>query len=227
MYKYLDKLFENIKIYNYNYWNDNNKSNKIYKNLELDSDIDNISLYLDNKIKPIDVCDKKLRLNILLYIKQYKNTYYKYTNKEKFNIDLYNSFINDENFDDSLTAYDDDEPNIRIFDKYILEYIKKRNDIITYLQCKDKGVILHDTLESLNDLKKSNTYDMLFIIDMNERDLLSYCLEILSKVNNISLLKTLIFSMIIKYDGNHIRIKIDTSSKNKNYHPYLILEKYI
>lgn len=226
MYKYLDRLFENIKIYNYNYWNDTNKSNKIYKNINLEDNDDDVSMYLHNSIKATNTDDKNLRLNTLLYIKQYKNTYYKYTNKEKFNIDLYNSYINDDNFDDTLTAYDDDEPDVRIFDKYILEYIKKRNDIITYLQCKNKELVLHTSLETLKNIKNSETFDILFTIDLNERDLLSYCLDVLNKTNN-GLLKSLVFSMILKYENDYIRIKIDTTSKNKNCHPYFILERFI
>ncbi|WP_396189547.1 hypothetical protein, partial [Flavobacterium sp.] len=99
--------------------------------------------------------DKQLRIDTLLFVRQFKNTYYKYTNKEKFNVELYNTFIDDKNFDGGLTAFDDDDEgnSVRIFDKYILEYIKNRNDVITYLQCKNKDVVVRTNLEQLGDFK--------------------------------------------------------------------------
>jgi len=222
MSKYLEEIYKYIKITNHNYWHKNDNDNdKIYKNLEIDD------TSLIKSARPLQIDNKELRLNILLYIKQYKNIYYKYTNKDKFNSDLYNSYINDDSFDDSLTAYDDDDSNIRIFDKYIIKYIKKRNDIITYLQCKNKNVILHTVLDNLKNINNGETFDILFIIDMPERDILSYCLNILNNSGDMGLLKTIIFSMILNINNNNTRIKIESDSKDTIEHPFVVLENYI
>lgn len=221
MFKSFTKFYEDIKIYTYNMWVGCNDQKKIYPNMVIDDD------YLNTKPMEISPDDEKnLRINTLLYIKQYKNTYYKYTNKEKFNADLYDRFIDNENFDDSLTAYDDDDPEVRIFDKYVIAYIKKRNDIVTYLQCKNKNVVIQTSLDDMRNIS-AEAFDILFVIDMNERDLFKYCFRILQKSGNMGMLKSIVFSMIIRYNGEDIRIKLDTMTASKNNHPYLILEKFI
>lgn len=222
MFQYFSKLYESVKIYAYNYLNsdETNTSQKIYPPLQVEE--------LENKIIIVD--DKRLRIDILLYIKQCKNTYYKYTNKSKFNPDLYNTFVNEEHFDGGATAFDDDDENVRIFDKYILEYIRHRNDMITYLQCKNKEVVLKSKLEDLAELKdnaSSNSIDVLFVMDMHEKDMFTYCYSILQTTGNILMLKNIIFSIIVKYQGEYIRMKLCAYSKNKNAHPYLILERFI
>jgi hypothetical protein len=172
--------------------------------------------------------DKQLRIDTLLFVRQFKNTYYKYTNKEKFNEELYNSFVDDKNFDGGQTAFDDDDQTIRIFDKYILEYIKNRNDVITFLQCKNKDVIFNLKLEQLNDLKyKNNKIDIIFAIDMPEKDLFNYCYNIIQKTGNISIIKGIVFSIILKYDNEYIRIKLNAFTKQMKNHHYLLLERFL
>jgi hypothetical protein len=217
MFKYINKLLEDSKIFTYNYLNNNIETNKKYPKL---LDLSNEDVEYANT----EVDDKQLRINILLFIRQYKNTYYKYINKEKFNEELYNSFINEENFDGGNTAYDD-EDNTRIFDKYILEYIKNRNSVMTYLQCKNKIINLKNNLEVLNDIKFSNdSIDVLFILDMSEKDIFSYCYNLLHNHGKISYIKDILFSIIFKYNNQQIRLKVESFKTNTNIHPYLILE---
>jgi hypothetical protein len=235
MFKYFGKLLEDTKIYAYNYFNrdasDADRPTRIYPPLQpaiptiqelceasmADECLgkENDSVQSEN-IVIID--DKKLRIDTLLFVRQYKNTYYKYTKKEKFNQELYNSFVNDENFDGGLTGFDEDD-NVRIFDKYVIEYIKNRNDVVTFLQCKNKEVVLREKLNQLQNVDASlPTIDVLFTIDMNEKDMFNYCYNIVAKNGNISIIKHIIFSLIIKYNGEYIRMKLSafTPAEKKN-----------
>jgi hypothetical protein len=219
MFKYFYKLYDNIKVYTYNYLNGNENIQSYPKLLLEDEENANICHNID---------DKQLRIDTLLFVRQFKNTYYKYTNKEKFNPELYNSFVDDKNFDGGLTAFDDDDSDTRIFDKYILEYIKNRSDVLTYLQCKKRDVILKLKLEQLNPVVQyKEDVDIIFAIDMSEKDLFNYCYSIIAKTGNISMIKNIVFSIILKYNEEYIRIKLSSFNKNKNSHPYLILERFI
>jgi hypothetical protein len=211
MFRYFHSIFENARIYTYNYLNDEKKT---YRNLFEEPPI---------------VDDKQLRIDVLLFVRQYKNTYYKYTNKERFNPELYNSFIKDENFDGGLTAFDDDEAeNVRIFDKYVLEYIKNRSDVITFLQCKNKDIVMKSSLDELQMVEaRKNKLDILFVIDMSEKDLFNYCYSIIKDEKNICMIKPIIFSLIVKAKGEFVRIRLNSFNKNKQNHPYLILESII
>lgn len=215
-------------MYTYNYLNaDSNKSSdKIYQNFQTFHNFQNFQSEDEDNRQILNIDDKQLRLDILLYIKQFKNTYYKYTNKSRFNPELYNTFIKDDQFDGGATAYDDDD-DIRIFDKYILEYIRYRNDVITYIQCKNKEIVIKTKLEDLTDMTPAiDTVDVLFVIDMNEKDMFTYCYSLLQKSGNILMIKNIVFSIILKYQGEYIRMKLSAFNKNKNTHPYLILERF-
>jgi len=228
MFKYLKSIFEDVKINTYNYLYTNQyTSNKKYPKLLLEDD-NNYTPDVSIHMKHYDENDdKQLRIDTLLFIKQYKNTYYKYTNKSKFNQELYNSFLDDNYFDGGLTAYDDDDNSI-IFDKYILEYIKNRNDLLTFIQCKNKDIVLKSSLESLENSDKSKKYiDAIFVIDMNDKELFNYCFAIIKDKNNVSIIKSIMFSIIFKYNNEYIRIKLSTFSKNNQNHPYLILESIL
>lgn len=221
MFKYISKVLDDAKIYTYNYFYRTQASEKIYPRLSIDDD--------ENYKSDVLIDDKQLRIDTLLFVRQFKNIYYKYTNKDKFNVELYNSFIDEKNFDGGTTAFDDDDEdqNVRIFDKYVLEYIKHRNDIMTYLQCKNKDIILKLKLEQLNDTKNSRDFDVIFAIDMNEKDLFTYCYSLVQKTGNVSIIKSIVFSIILKYDGQFVRIKLNSMTKQKNNHPYLILERFL
>lgn len=215
MTNYINNIIQNIKIYTYNYLH---KDDNYYYNYNNANDTFNYN-------EDVIIDDKQHRINVLLFIKQLKNVYYKYTNKEKFNIELYNTFIDDKNFDGGITGFDDDD-DIRIFDNYVIEYIKNRNNVITFLQCKNKNIILKEDLKLLNDVKKfPDIKTVLFVIDMSEKELFNYCYSIIQNINNIFLLKDIIFSIIINYDGQYIRTNI--KSMKKTNHPYLILERLL
>ena len=216
MLKYCKKILTDAQVYAWNFIN-NPQENKKYKKTEM--------LLNEKVIIPPEEL-KKLRINILLYIKQCRNTYFKYTNHEKFNQELYESFINDDHFDGGNTAFDD-EDNIRIFDKYILEYIKSRNEIITYLQCKNKIVNLKTKLEDLRDFKSSDVEkDILFVIDMSDKDIFNFCYEAKKDIRDSNITKSIILSMICKLGTEYVKIKLD-SSKNKECYPQMMLESCI
>ena len=219
MFKCISRIFEDTKIYTYNYFYGNPVTNKTYPKMLTSEEEEKQHVLID---------DKQLRIDTLLFVRQFKNTYYKYTNKEKFNEELYNSFVDDKNFDGGHTAFDDDDQNTRIFDKYILEYIKNRSDVMTYLQCKNKDVVLKLKLEQLNDLKyKDDKMDIIFAIDMPEKELFNYCYNIIQKTGNISIIKGIVFSLIVKYDNEYMRIKLNAFTKQKKSHPYLLLERFL
>jgi len=222
MFKYFGKFFENAKIYVYNYFNTEDTPNKIYRNL-IDYE-EEVALK-----RPLNKDDKQCKIDTLLFVRQFKNTYYKYTNKDKFNVELYNSFIDDEHFDGGFTAFDDDDQNIRIFDKYIIEYIKNRNDVLTFLQCKNKDVVVKMSLNQLTEVDPSaNIIDVLFAIDLSEKELFKYCYDIIQNSGNVAMIKNIVFSLILKYKGEYIRIKLCALRKNnKTNHPYLILERFL
>ena len=143
-------------------------------------------------------------------------------------MELYNSFIDDKNFDGGITAFDDDDQDTRIFDKYVLEDIKHRSEVITFLQCRNKDVIIKHKLEQLNDIQHSGSnMDIVFAIDMTENDLFTYCYSIIQRNGKISMIKNIVFGLILKYQGEYIRINLSAFTKNKNNHPYLILERFL
>lgn len=214
MLKYCNTLITNVKVYAWNLIH-NPETIKTYPKTEL-------LLQDDEVIIPPNEL-KVMRINILLYIKQCKNTYFKYTNKDKFNEDLYKSFIDEDHFDGGDTAFDD-EDNIRIFDKYILDYIKSRNDIMTYFQCKNKTINLRTKLEDLRDFKMSDKEkDILFIIDMSDKDIFNFCYEQKKNLRDNNVTKNIILSMVFKLEEEYVKIRLN-SFKNKDYHPYLTLE---
>lgn len=213
MFKYCKKIFTNIQISTYNFFHNPDKQTVYPKTYVFQSD--------EVELTPVDI--KLVRLNTLLYIKQCKNTFFKYTNPEKFNSDLYNSFIDDDNFDGGDTAFDDEE-DIRIFDKYILDYIKSRNDIITYLQCKNFKINIVTKLEELQDFSESiHEKDILFIIDMSDKDIFNYCINSRKNIKDNNVIKNVILSIIFKVNGELINIKLNDSKHMKN-HPYVVLE---
>ena len=221
MFKYFGKLVEDAKIYIYNISHENPKpSTHIYRNYDEYS----------NEITPLcNLDEKQLKIDVLLFVRQYKNTYYKYTNKSKYNEELYNSFINERNFDGGTTAFDDDD-EVRIFDRYILEYIKNRNDIMTYLQCKNRDINIKQRLQDLfdvNQLTKNTPLDILFVIDLSEKDLFTYCYHIVHKTGNISDIKNIVFSLVYNFKNEYIRIKLCKLTKDRSNHPYIVLENFL
>lgn len=220
---YMKQILTSIKIHAYNLIHPNQSANKLngfYKHY------DNICDDSHSIIKMSDEEFKQYRLNTLMYIKQCKNTYYKYTQNDLFNEKLYNSYKTDNNdFDSGETAFDDND-NISIFDKYILEYIKNRNDIMTFFQCKNIKINLKHKIEELRDFRDNNdNKDVLFFIDMTDKQIFDYCIET-CKNYTINDAKIITLSMVFKYDNDYIKVKLN-SHKKYEYHPRLILENFI
>lgn len=222
MLNYFNKLATPVKVYLYNAWHsdwlDQDKPLKKYSNL---SD----ELTTTHTMNKEEL--KLARINTLSYIKQCKNTYYKYTHNKLFNQQLYDSFVEESHFDSGNTAFDDDD-NVRIFDKYILEYIKNRNDVMTYFQCKNIKVNTKTNLEELTDFRaKADEKDVLFIIDMTDKQIFDYCFEIQKNCCNSNETKMIVLSMVFKYQSEYIRIKLNSHRMNTEYHPYLVLENCV
>jgi len=216
----MNNFLTNIKIYSYNLFNSKNASNKINKKY---MNICNDNIYANIKMNPNDF--KIYRLNTLMYIKQCKNTYYKYTQNSLFNVKLYEMYNKETFFDSGDTAFDDDD-KISIFDRYILEYIKNRNEIITYFQCKNIKINLKNNLEEIRDFRETlDEKDIIFVIDMTDKQIFDYCMSI-QKNYNINETKMISLSMIFKYDSEIVKIKLNSQKTNMEYYPKLILENY-
>jgi hypothetical protein len=216
MFKFCNKIWRDGQVYTHNLIN-NQEERKTYPRTELleNEDVD---------ISPDEL--KKLRVNTLLYIKQCKNTYYKYVCKEKFNEKLYESFIDDDHFDGGITGIDEDD-DVRIFDKYILEYIKCRNDLQTYLLCKNKKINAKSSMSELVDFRSSgDEKDILFVIDMSDREIFDYCCNTKKNMKNSNIVKNMILSMILKYNNEFVNIKLNLTKTNKQ-HYRILLESYL
>jgi len=213
MIEYCNNILRSIKVGVYRLLN-NPRNNNTYPKTVFENDED-IEIPLEDF--------KTLRMNTLLYIKQCKNTFFKYTCNDKFNQKLYDSFIQEDNFDGGDTGLDD-EDNVRIFDKYILNYIKNRNNIMTYLQCKGKTIHIKSRLQDLRDFyTNENEKDVLFVIDMADRDIFDFCIDSKKNISNSNITKNIILSMVYKMKDEYIKIKIE-SLKQNDYHPYVLLE---
>lgn len=213
----LNYILTNARIYAYNLLYSSPKSHKKYQNLSDDNSSECI------KMKEEEF--KEYRLNTLMYIKQCKNTYYKYTQHESYNDKLYECHNEDTIFDNGETAFDDGD-DISIFDKYIIEYIKNRNDIITYYQCKNIKINLQRRFEDLTEYKEiENEKDILFVIDMSDKQIFDYCMKIQQNFT-INETKMIALSMVFKYDNEYVRIKLNSYKNNVEYYPRLVLENY-
>lgn len=146
---------------------------------------------------PYDIPKKADRIHLLLQIRHIKNIYYKYTNNPSFKNELYESFLTDTDFDYGLSAYDDNE-DVRIFDKYILQYIEKRKE---YLQNLEK-YHLYVSTGHLEEHPSDSDYHILFIIDMTDKKIFEYCYNMYNiSPNDFKIINT-IFSAIIYKDMN-------------------------
>jgi len=213
MFELLNNFYHLVKKQNFHYYlpfEENSENKKINKNLD-------------------GVDEKKLKIDTLLFIKQFKNAYYKYSDSDKdsFNEDLYNKFANSDGaFDSGETSYDDDGTNIRIFDKYIIEYIKKRNSLNTYLICKNKKINFKKKFSDLHIINKGEVYiDLMYVIDMSDKDIFDYCFPIILEEGNLLNMISLLYSVFVNLNSKQFRIKLkDTET---NCHPYILFEKLL
>jgi hypothetical protein len=207
MINYIKKYINYNNLINYNFFKKNIKDLEI---IEEKKDIEEILINIkEDDILINNLNDRQFQINILILIKIYTNTYYKYSNNEKFNNKLYNIFINNEFIISYLTEYNNDK--INIFDKYIIEYNIKKKHIINYLKSKNKIINFKNNFDSLNDINSSNNYiDVLFILDMSIKDIFLYCYFLLNKDKDIINIKNILLSIVIKYNNQEIRLKVDS-----------------
>jgi hypothetical protein len=207
MINYIKKYINYNNLINYNFFKKNIKDLEI---IEEKKDIEEILINIkEDDILINNLNDRQFQINILILIKIYTNTYYKYSNNEKFNNKLYNIFINNEFIISYLTEYNNDK--INIFDKYIIEYNIKKKHIINYLKSKNKIINFKNNFDSLNDINSSNNYiDVLFILDMSIKDIFLYCYFLLNKDKDIINIKNILLSIVIKYNNREIRLKVDS-----------------
>ena len=188
MINYIKNCIKNTKLINYNFLKKNIKDLEI---IEEGQDIEDIIINIKEEDLLIQNSnDRQFKINILILIKIYINTYYNYSNNKK----LYNIFINNKFIISYLTEYDNNK--INIFDKYIIEYNIQKNNIIEYLKSKNKTINLKNNFESLNNINTSNNYiDVLFILDMPIKDMFLYCYHLLNKDKEISNIKNILLQM--------------------------------
>ena len=203
MINYIKKYINYNKLINYNFFKKNTKDLEI---IEEKKDIEEILINIkEDDILINNLNDRQFQINILILIKIYTNTYYNYSNNKK----LYNIFINNKFIISYLTEYDNNK--INIFDKYIIEYNIQKNNIIKYLKSKNKTVNFKNNFESLNNINTLNNYiDVLFILDMPIKDMFLYCYHLLNKDKEISNIKNILLSIVIKYNNQEIRLKVDS-----------------
>ena len=203
MINYIKNYIKNTKLINYNFLKKNIKELEI---IEEEQYIEDIIINIKEEDLLIQNSnDRQFKINILILIKIYINTYYNYSNNKK----LYNIFINNKFIISYLTEYDNNK--INIFDKYIIEYNIQKNNIIEYLKSKNKTINLKNNFESLNNINTSNNYiDVLFILDMPIKDMFLYCYHLLNKDKEISNIKNILLSIVIKYNNQEIRLKVES-----------------
>jgi hypothetical protein len=140
-----------------------------------------------------DKKNKESRINILLDIKNIKNTYYKYTYNKKYSDKLYNDVLKETEYENGVLVSN----NSTIYDSDIIKYIECRKELF---QNKEKTYILKKNLEDISRLESIDTKNILYIIDLNDKELFEYCYNIV-KWYDENVVKDLLFSVIIN-SGN-------------------------
>lgn len=148
------------------------------------SDVQNINLvstepYEIDKPENIQTeYDKNKRISTFLQIRHVKNIFYKYTENPLYRHQLYDEFLKESDFDYGESAFDDEKHDICIFDKYVCDYIQLRKEFLDKLIQSNISFTLSSN-KTENNIQLQNTNDMIitFIIDMNDRNILDYCLS--------------------------------------------------
>jgi hypothetical protein len=133
-----------------------------------------ISTANDINYNEIGEYDKTKKIQLFLQIRHIKNIYYKYTQNICFREQLYNDFLKETDFDYGESAYDDEKYDVRIFDTYICEYIKKRKQFIEELENNGVDFELSYSVESVY----KGCMVITFIMDMSDRHILEYCMSV-------------------------------------------------
>lgn len=134
-----------------------------------------------------DKKNKESRINILLEIKNIKNTYYKYTYDKKYSEKLYNDILKETEDDNGVLVSN----NSTIYDSDIIRYIECRKELF-----ENKNYSIKKNFEKFYKLELNDSINLLYVIDLNERELFEYCYDIIKKYDD-NIVKDLLFSVII------------------------------
>lgn len=187
---YLYKMFS---IFKYFSW----KNNSLQNNISLSSEEASIA-------QPYSIpANKTEKIQLLLQIRHIKNIYYKYTNNPLFRQELYDTFLTDTDFDYGDAAFDDnDDDNIRIFDKYIIKYIKSRELFLKNLIDMNLKYHLYLSTSKLEEHESDESHHILFIMDMTDKKIFEYCYNLYILHNKDFRVIDTLFSAIIIYNMN-------------------------
>ena len=178
LFNYITKIFSSSKP-------------KPFENIKIDT-----IASMSTEYPPYTIPNKPEKLHLLLQIRHIKNIYYKYTNSPSFRQDLYDSFSTDTDFDHGEVAFDD-EDNIRIFDKYIINYIKERQEYVQGLRDKDNKVHFYLSTGHLEEHTPNEAYHILFIMDMTDKRIFEYCYNMYTVQSaDFNIIKTLLSAII-------------------------------
>lgn len=147
--------------------------------------------------------DKESRINILVEIKNIKNTYYKYTYDKKYSEKLYNGILQETEYENGVLISN----NSNIYDNDVIKYINYREELSKNTK---NNYNLNKNFENFYS-QSTNFSNILYIMDLNERELFEYCYDIIKRDDKINI-KDIIFSVII--------------NKNKKIDKYQIIKDY-
>ena len=136
-----------------------------------------------------DKTDKQLRINILLEIKNIKNTYYKYINNSKYSDKLYNNVLQETEYEDGILVSD----NSTVYDNDIKKYINCRKELFENTK---RRYIIKKNLQDFYMINDGNENNILYIIDLEERDMFNYCYDYIKR-DDKNLVRDLFFTVII------------------------------
>ena len=136
-----------------------------------------------------DKTDKQLRINILLEIKNIKNTYYKYINNSKYSDKLYNNVLQETEYEDGILVSD----NSTVYDNDIKKYINCRKELFENTK---RRYIIKKNLQDFYIINDDNENNILYIIDLEERDMFNYCYDYIKR-DDKNLVRDLLFTVII------------------------------
>jgi len=136
-----------------------------------------------------DKTDKQLRINILLEIKNIKNTYYKYINNSKYSDKLYNNILQETEYEDGILVSD----NSTVYDNDIKKYINCRKELFENTK---RIYIIKKNLQDFYMINDGNENNILYIIDLEERDMFNYCYDYIKR-DDKNLVRDLLFTVII------------------------------
>ena len=151
-----------------------------------------------------DKTDKESRINILVEIKNIKNTYYKYTYDKKYSEKLYNAILQETEYENGVLISN----NSNIYDNEVIKYINYREELSKNTK---NNYNLKKNFQTFYKSESTNFSNILYVIDLNERELFEYCHDIIKRNDKINI-KDLVFSVIINK-----RKKIDKYQIIKDY----------